>query len=305
MNYRNSSLICICAASLFMAVLIAFFVLLAYNGCFLERDRPEIYYIASVATWVFSFSLIYISIYKKKKIYLPVFLVVSLFGGICTPYIFNKYAHVYYWHNFLSSNLVYSIQTSQPVVALTFDDGPEATRTGELLDVLKAHHAHASFFLVGKKVSENSDIVQRMLREGHSVGNHSWSHKRFRELSDDELVQELNTTNKAIEAIMESPVRFVRPPGGDLTVHQKDVILSHFNFQICMWNRSTLDYASGENLPTSVMINNVIEDLKNGCIILAHDYAMKPETLDALLTEIEKRGFKAVSIQELLNPEAK
>lgn len=77
------------------------------------------------------------------------------------------------------------VATREPVVALTFDDGPHATLTPQLLDVLKAHHVHATFFVIGMNVEQNPDVLRRIVAEGHEVGNHSWSHPNLAKLPEE------------------------------------------------------------------------------------------------------------------------
>jgi len=77
-----------------------------------------------------------------------------------------------------------SVHVDGPYIAMTFDDGPSATLTPKLLDLLAAHHIKATFFVIGENVAEHRDIVARAAREGHEIGNHSWSHPNFAKMSD-------------------------------------------------------------------------------------------------------------------------
>ncbi len=81
------------------------------------------------------------------------------------------------------------IHVDRPYVALTFDDGPDPKLTPKLLDLLAAHHAKATFFVLGKRVAQCPEIVARGAREGHEIGNHSWSHRRFVDISDEDVRQ--------------------------------------------------------------------------------------------------------------------
>lgn len=241
----------------------------------------------------------------KHKILMPPFFIAAILVGTGMPLLLLKYSGIYYCHHFFPSGLVYNIPTDQSLVALTFDDGPEKGRTNELLDVLKAHHAHASFFLIGEKIAGNEEVVRRLYREGHSIGNHSWSHRRFKYISDKELLREIESTNHAIETVIGRQAFFVRPPGGNLSLHQKNLIQSCFSGKICMWNRSTIDYAYNGTSPTKIIVNNATAQLVEGDVILAHDCHISPQTLDALLSECEKKGYRVVSIEELLNSQKK
>src|SRR5437870_1981086 len=76
-----------------------------------------------------------------------------------------------------------SVHVDGPYIAMTFDDGPSATLTPKLLDILAAHHIKATFFVLGENVAEHPEIVARAAREGHEIGNHSWSNSNFGQMS--------------------------------------------------------------------------------------------------------------------------
>src|SRR5262245_27697552 len=78
-----------------------------------------------------------------------------------------------------------SVHVDGPYIAMTFDDGPSATLTPKLLDLLAAHHIRATFFVIGENVAEHPEIVARAAREGHEIGNHSWSHPNIGNMSDE------------------------------------------------------------------------------------------------------------------------
>src|ERR1700756_4822101 len=92
------------------------------------------------------------------------------------------------------------IHVDGPYIALTFDDGPSAKLTPRLLDLLGAHHIKATFFVIGQNVAEQPEIVARAAREGHEIGNHSWSHPNFGKMSDEAVRRELKKTDDAIRS---------------------------------------------------------------------------------------------------------
>src|SRR5437868_2310473 len=91
------------------------------------------------------------------------------------------------------------VHVDGPYVAMTFDDGPSAKLTPKLLELLAAHHIKATFFLIGQNVVDHPEIVQRAAREGHEIGNHSWSHPYLAKMSDDAVRRELRRTDDAIK----------------------------------------------------------------------------------------------------------
>lgn len=94
---------------------------------------------------------------------------------------------------------------------IAFDDGPCAT-TGPILDILAAHGATATFFVVGEKIAGQEELLERMRDEGHTIGNHTWSHPRLTELSDAEVTREIERCSDAIEAVSGTRPRLFRPP---------------------------------------------------------------------------------------------
>ena len=92
------------------------------------------------------------------------------------------------------------VHVDGPYIAMTFDDGPNEKLTPRLLNLLAAHHIKATFFVIGQNVVEHPEIVQRAAREGHEIGNHSWSHPNLGKMSDEGVRRELQKTEDAIKS---------------------------------------------------------------------------------------------------------
>src|SRR5204863_6716589 len=92
-----------------------------------------------------------------------------------------------------------AVHVDGPYIALTFDDGPSAKLTPKLLDLLAAHHIKATFFVIGENVSEHPEIVARAAREGHEIGNHSWSHPNLGKMSQESVRSQVQRTDHAIK----------------------------------------------------------------------------------------------------------
>src|SRR5437868_8457195 len=114
-----------------------------------------------------------------------------------------------------------SVHTDGPYIAMTFDDGPSATLTPKLLDLLAAHHIKATFFVIGENVAEHPEIVERAAREGHEIGNHSWSHPNFGKMSDEGVRGQVQRTDDAIKEATGTRPILLRPPYGSITARQK------------------------------------------------------------------------------------
>src|SRR6266446_5278073 len=127
-----------------------------------------------------------------------------------------------------------SVHVDGPYIAMTFDDGPSATLTPKLLDLLAAHHIKATFFVIGQNVADHPEIVQRAAREGHEIGNHSWSHPYLAKMSDDAVRRELRRTDGAIKDATGRRPTLMRPPYGSISVRQKHWINEEFGYQIIL-----------------------------------------------------------------------
>ncbi len=148
---------------------------------------------------------------------------------------------------------------------LTFDDGP-AECTPALLAVLARHGVHATFFVVGRRVARGRELVRRIAAEGHTVGNHSWSHPDLRTLESDALRVELERTSDAIErATGERPSLF-RPPYG-FTNRNVEAAASALGMRSVLWDVSTDDWLR----PGVEAIGEVLRAAPPGAVVLMHD----------------------------------
>ncbi len=196
--------------------------------------------------------------------------------------------------------LVYSsVPMTQPYVAMTFDDGPHASNTPKLLNMLKQRNIKATFYVVGKNVREYPDIVRRILAEGHEIGNHTWDHQALSGMSAEKVHQELAMTHNAVLEVAGYQMRTMRPPYGATNIRVKQQCYQEFGYPTIMWSIDPLDW---KRPGPSVVAQRIISNAHAGAIILAHDIhestinAM-PETLDALLA----KGYRFVTVSQLLN----
>jgi peptidoglycan-N-acetylglucosamine deacetylase len=190
------------------------------------------------------------------------------------------------------------VHVDGPYIAMTFDDGPSEKLTPELLDILKAHHIHATFFVIGQNAERFPQIMQRAVREGHEIGNHSWSHPAFAKMSESAVRRELQKTDDVIRAaIGHSPV-LLRPPYGSITPHQKQWIHADFGYDIVLWDVDPLDW---KRPGPSVVMNRIVKETRPGSIILSHD--IHPGTIKAMpetFDKLQAKGFKFVTVSDLI-----
>jgi peptidoglycan-N-acetylglucosamine deacetylase len=191
-----------------------------------------------------------------------------------------------------------SVHVDGPYIALTFDDGPHATLTPKLLDLLAAHHMKATFFVVGQNAADHPDILRRAIREGHEIANHSWSHPNLGKMSDEAVRRELQKTDDAIFAAIGKHPRLLRPPYGSITARQQRWIHDDFGYQIIIWDVDPLDW---KRPGPSVVCNRILKETRPGSIVLAHD--IHPPTIAAMpatFDQLDRKGFKSVTVSELL-----
>src|SRR5438128_3042943 len=191
-----------------------------------------------------------------------------------------------------------SVHVDGPYIAMTFDDGPSATLTPKLIALLAAHSIKATFFVIGGNVAEHPDIVARAAREGHEIGNHSWSHPNFAKMSEEGVRSQLRRTDDVIKSATGLRPTLLRPPYGSITAREKRWIHDEFGYQIILWDVDPLDW---KRPGPRVVADRIVKETRNGSIILSHD--IHPGTIGAMpaaLTELEAKGFKFVTVSELI-----
>jgi len=191
-----------------------------------------------------------------------------------------------------------SVRVDSPYIAMTFDDGPSAALTPKLLDILAAHQIKATFFVIGENVAEHPEIVARAAREGHEIGNHSWSHPNLGKMSDDGVSSQLQRTDDAIKSATGSRPTLLRPPYGSITSREKRWIHDRFGYQIILWDVDPYDW---KRPGPSVVRNRILKETRPGSIVLSHD--IHPGTIEAMpstFDALEAKGFKFVTVSELI-----
>lgn len=128
----------------------------------------------------------------------------------------------------------------RPALYLTFDDGPDPTFTPQILDLLDRYNAKATFFVVGSRVASGGALIDRMIRSGHALGNHSWLHEPLNRRTDAEVVASLNATSAAVERHGYT-MRCMRPPYGAVSDHLRDINAS-LGFTTLLWDIDTFDW---------------------------------------------------------------
>lgn len=210
---------------------------------------------------------------------------------------------------FINIESVSHVNTREQLIALTFDDGPNEPDTNQVLEVLQAKGVKATFFLIGKNVVQEPDVVLEIYHQGHTVANHSFSHhRRLMAGRPQLLLTDVNRAGSEICRIIGKTPRFFRPPYGYRTVWG-DWLLVRNGYTIVTWNDMTADY---RNMDPGKIAAEIVKKAKPGGIIVLHDGSEKaqpanqnntveavPEVIDALRSE----GFRFVTVDELLGQE--
>jgi len=190
------------------------------------------------------------------------------------------------------------VRTATPVVAMTFDDGPHSSLTPQLLDILSARGIRATFYVIGNRVSAHPLLMQRMVAEGHEIGNHTWSHPSLFGYSDAGVLDQLDRTAAAVhDAVGSSPVT-MRPPYGHLYGRQRLMVHQARNLPTVLWSVDPQDW---RRPGSAAVANHILDRSRPGDVILAHDIHVgtvraMPAALDGLIA----RGYRFATVSELV-----
>ena len=190
--------------------------------------------------------------------------------------------------------------TTDKIVSLTFDDGPDSDMTPRVLDVLKQNDITATFFLIGNRVKTNPEIVSRMYKEGHLVANHTYSHLSTFPLSSSSRVkQEIENTNEAIYSVVGKVPHLFRPPFG-VTNPIIGKVVKQKGLTTIGWSIRSLDTISKRS--RNEVCEKVVGALHPGAIILLHDVCQDTDILlKQLIPMILEQGYRIVPLNKLLS----
>ena len=243
---------------------------------------------------IFSIILILVWIWADK--YLSVG--APSYGWLLLIYVSVLFCGSYFIQMGFFMKSICSVKTKEKWIALSFDDGPVAS-TRYILDILKDHEAEAAFFLIGKNIPGNEDLLKRMVQEGHIIGNHSFSHHHFFDLfSSGKMLNDMIAMNQLVQNITGLTPRFFRPPFGVTNPPLKKAVMSG-GFVSIGWSIRSYDTVIKNR---HRLINKILSALKPGAILLLHDTS---ETIVAILPEllkaIRQKGFHVVRLDKMVN----
>lgn len=187
---------------------------------------------------------------------------------------------------------------NEPMVALTFDDGPDPIVTPKVLEILKKYDAKATFFAIGKHIRLHPNILKQVVADGHAIGNHSFSHSYS--ISSEDAAEDIDSNSRLIRKVTGLTTTLFRPPGGFSHGRLARAALGQ-GYTAVLWTISSADSA---RIPAKLMVNNVLHTPHPGDIILMHDGPGHLETVYALpqiLENLRAAGFRLVTVPELLH----
>ncbi len=195
--------------------------------------------------------------------------------------------------NYIQSGAVRVLDPTKPMIALTYDDGPQSSVGNRIMDVFNQYGGRCTFFMVGDRVPAHAAEVQRMVNEGFEVANHTQNHKYLNHLGAAEIRAQVEACNNTIESICGVRPTLMRLPGGN----QNATDLANVSMSIILWNIDTRDWKTRNAQST---VNAVLGKVKDGDIVLMHElYPATADATDILVPALVSQGFQLVTVSEL------
>jgi peptidoglycan/xylan/chitin deacetylase (PgdA/CDA1 family) len=198
----------------------------------------------------------------------------------------------------LFGDYVHRVDTDEKVVAMTFDDGPHPKHTPVVLDVLDRHRIKATFFLMGRNVERFGPVARELIRRGHEVGNHSYSHPRLLFMTPGRVREEVERTDELIRSLgVSAPIHF-RPPHGARFIVLPYVLMKMGKLSV----GTDVNPDEWRRRPAAVMIESIMRQVKPGSIIGLHDVlgVETIKTLEHVLDRLVADGYRFETVSELL-----
>lgn len=198
--------------------------------------------------------------------------------------------------------MTYEIDPTKPMVAITFDDGPNTTTTVQILDILEKYGVRASFFVIGDNIDEQSgEVMKRAYNMGCEIDNHSKTHQSMPSLTAEEITAEIEYTSSKVEEIIGEPTKFFRPP----YIAVNDTMYAQIDMPfICGYGCNDWE----TSVTAEMRATKTLEQAEDGAIILLHDFYGNSATVEALKTiipELIERGYQFVTVNELFEAKGK
>lgn len=189
-----------------------------------------------------------------------------------------------------------AIDPNRPMVALTFDDGPQSGVTNRILASLAANGGRATFFMVGSRVPGHADLVRQMAAQGCEVANHTYDHKYLTSLGHDGIISQVGSTNQVIANVSGVTPTLMRPCGGYYNADALNT-LGTMGIPAIMWSIDTRDWKTRNAQST---VSAVLDHVRDGDVVLMHDlYSATGDAAEIIIPELTARGYQLVTVSEL------
>lgn len=183
-------------------------------------------------------------------------------------------------------------------IYLTFDEGYEAGYTAKILEVLKANKVKACFFITAHYLNTQPDLLQRMVDEGHIVGNHTVNHKSMPDLSEEEIKKEVMDLHQAILNKFNYEMKYIRPPKGEFSERSLEAT-NKLGYKAVMWSFAYEDWNENNQPDEGKAKKKILDNLHNGEIMLLHGNSKtNTNILDSVIKEAKGMGYEFKSLDE-------
>lgn len=232
---------------------------------------------------------------KKRSI--MVFVLIIALIGVCMLGMSNENVNAVFNNQSLRKVPVYSVDTQEKVVALTFDAAWGADKTEGILDILQKHGVDGTFFLVGFWVDKYPDMVKKIAESGCDIGNHSQNHLNMSTLDKTKISAELDYVNDKVEELTGKTPKFFRPPFGDYNNSLLEVVEEKQMIGI-QWSVDSLDW---QGKSATEILSRVTKNVKNGSIILFHNNSDNIlEALPLVISNLKNQGYRMVALSDMV-----
>jgi peptidoglycan-N-acetylglucosamine deacetylase len=198
-------------------------------------------------------------------------------------------------------SIIQEVNTKHKAVAITFDDGPNPEYTPQILDIFREHNAKATFYVIGEHVTKYPEIAQAAYREGHELGNHTFTHPALTKLNPEERKKELEATERCIQEVTGEKAVTFRPPYLDFNEEVAELVermgyptIGAVNMGAQDWDQPGVDH----------ILRETRSQVRPGSILIFHDgYGNRSQTVSAVRTlvpELVEQGYRLVTVRELL-----
>jgi peptidoglycan/xylan/chitin deacetylase (PgdA/CDA1 family) len=185
------------------------------------------------------------------------------------------------------------IDVTKPLLALTYDDGPQTAAGNRIIDMFDKYGQRATFFMVGDRVPSRAAEVQRMVADGHEVANHTYSHTYLNKVGAETIQSQVRKCNDVIEQTCGIRPRIMRLPGGN----KNDTVIANVAMPIILWNVDTRDW---DHRNVSKTVSAIMGKVKSGDVVLMHElYDATASATEQVVPALVEQGFQLVTVSEL------